>query len=109
MNQQDYTVFQSIFFLAIAYIGGIATIGGAAIAVLFIPGNPVSVWLSQTLQFERLVDVLAAFGLLSTVVTQPDGLANIGASEAEKRRRRKARKERSQAARDAKEASVVGS
>lgn len=100
VNAQDYTVFQSIFFLAIAYIGGIATIGGAAIAVLFIPGNPVSVWLSDTLQFDRLVDVLAAFGLVSTVVTQPDGLANIGANEAEKRRRRKARKERSRAGKE---------
>lgn len=94
VTAEYYTVSQSIFYLAIAYIGGIATIGGAAVAVLFIPGNVVGQFLSNTLKFENLVNTVSGVGLVSTVVTQPDGVANLVAHERDKRRRKRARRER---------------
>lgn len=94
VSEQQFSVFQSIFFLAVAYIGGIATIGGAAIGILFIPGNIVGQFLSNQFSFDRLVQVLSGVGLVLTVVTQPSGLANLVNHEKEKRRRKRVRRER---------------
>ena len=90
---QNFAVFQSIFYLAIAYIGGIATAGGAAIGALFIPGNPVAQLLRQSVNFPRLIEVLSGLALIINVVTQPDGLANLVRNERSKRAARRHRRE----------------
>lgn len=96
-----FVVFQSINFFALAYIGGIATIGGSLVGTLFAPGAPFSVWLRNTISTDQLTQTLSGVGLIVTVVTQPDGLANAVHHEKEKRRIKAARRRAATARRDA--------
>lgn len=91
VSESSFVVFQSINFFALAYIGGIATIGGALAGTLLAPGAPFSLWLRNAIGSDQVSQTLSGFGLITTVITQPDGVANIVRHEREKRRIKAAR------------------
>ncbi|MEA2312014.1 MAG: branched-chain amino acid transport system permease protein livM, partial [Solirubrobacteraceae bacterium] len=72
---ERFSPMASITLLAIAYIGGIATVGGAIAAGVIVNGGVLYVALSN---FEGLASwwvVISGAALLLTAVTQPDGIA----------------------------------
>lgn len=91
VSESNFVVFQSINFFALAYIGGIATIGGALAGTLLAPGAPGSLWLRNAIGNDQVSQTLSGIGLIATVVTQPDGVANVVRHEREKRRIKAAR------------------
>ena len=94
VSESNFVVFQSINFFALAYIGGIGTIGGALVGTLFAPGAPFALWLRGIISSDQLTQTLSGVGLITTVVTQPDGVANMAHREREKKRVKAARAER---------------
>ena len=91
VSEQGFVAFQSITFFALAYIGGIATIAGALIGTFLAPGAPAALWLKNAIGSVQVSQTLSGVGLVMTVVTQPDGLANMVRNEREKRRLKAAR------------------
>ncbi len=91
VSESGFVVFQSINFFALAYIGGIATIGGALVGTFLAPGAPFSLWLRRAIGNDQVSQTLSGIGLVITVITQPDGVANVVRNEREKRRVKKAR------------------
>jgi len=91
VSESSFVVFQSINFFALAYIGGIATIGGALAGTLLAPGAPGSLWLRNAIGSDQVSQTLSGVGLVVTVITQPDGVANVVRHEREKRRVKAAR------------------
>ena len=85
VSESSFVVFQSINYFALAYIGGIATIGGALAGTLLAPGAPGSLWLRNTIGSDQVSQTLSGVGLIVTVITQPDGVANVVRHEREKR------------------------
>ncbi len=86
VSEAGFVVFQSINFFSLAYIGGIATIGGALAGTLLAPCAPGSLWLRNAIGSDQVSQTLSGVGLVATVITQPDGVANIVRNEREKRR-----------------------
>ncbi len=91
VSESSFVAFQSINFFALAYIGGIATIGGALAGTLLAPGAPGALWLKNVIGSDRVSQTLSGVGLIVTVITQPDGIANLIRNEREKRRIKAAR------------------
>ena len=91
VSESSFVVFQSINYFALAYIGGIATIGGALAGTLLAPGAPGSLWLRNTIGSDQVSQTLSGVGLIVTVITQPDGVANVVRHEREKRQIKAAR------------------
>ena len=91
VSESSFVVFQSINFFALAYIGGIATIGGALAGTLLAQGAPFSLWLRNAIGSDQVSQTLSGVGLVTTVITQPDGVANLVRHEREKRRIKAAR------------------
>lgn len=91
VSEASFVVFQSVNFFALAYIGGIATIGGALAGTFLAPGAPVSLWLRNAIGSDQISQTFAGVGLIITVITQPDGIANLVRHEREKRRLKAAR------------------
>ena len=94
VSESNFVVFQSINFFALAYIGGIGTIGGALVGTLFAPGAPFALWMRGVITSDQLTQTLAGVGLVTTVVTQPDGVANLVHGQREKKRVKAARAQR---------------
>jgi branched-chain amino acid transport system permease protein len=65
----------SILLLAIAYIGGIATVNGAIAAGVIVNGGVLYVALSNVGSLSSWWVVISGAALLLTAVTQPDGIA----------------------------------
>ena len=91
VSESSFVVFQSINFFALAYIGGIATIGGALAGTLLAQGAPFALWLRNAIGSDQVSQTLSGVGLVTTVITQPDGVANLVRHEREKRRVKAAR------------------
>ena len=70
-----FTPMASITLLAIAYIGGIATVGGAIAAGVIVNGGVLYVLLSNVGGIASWWLVISGAALLLTAVTQPDGIA----------------------------------
>jgi ABC-type branched-subunit amino acid transport system permease subunit len=101
VSESGFVVFQSINFFSLAYIGGIATIGGALVGTVLAPGAPGSLWLRNFIGSNQVSQTVSGVGLIVTVITQPDGVANVVRHEREKRRMKAARAELATGARDA--------
>lgn len=101
VSESSFVVFQSINFFSLAYIGGIATIGGALVGTLLAPGAPGSLWLRNFIGSNQVSQTVSGVGLIVTVITQPDGVANVVRHEREKRRTKAARAALASGARDA--------
>jgi branched-chain amino acid transport system permease protein len=70
-----FSPMQSIVLLAVAYIGGIATVGGAIAAGVIVNGGFLYVLLSNVEGIASWWVVISGAALLLTAVTQPDGIA----------------------------------
>ena len=105
VSESGFVVFQSINFFSLAYIGGIATIGGALVGTLLAPGAPGSLWLRNFIGSNQVSQTVSGVGLIVTVITQPDGVANVVRHEREKRRMKAARAALAAGARDTTEVS----
>jgi ABC-type branched-subunit amino acid transport system permease subunit len=109
VSESGFVVFQSINFFSLAYIGGIATIGGALVGTLLAPGAPGSLWLRNFIGSNQVSQTVSGVGLIVTVITQPDGVANVVRHEREKRRMKAARAAMATGARDARPVADVPS
>jgi branched-chain amino acid transport system permease protein len=72
---ERFSPMASITLLAIAYIGGIATVGGAIAAGVIVNGGVLYVLLSNVGGIASWWVVISGAALLLTAVTQPDGIA----------------------------------
>ena len=72
---ERFSPMASITLLAIAYIGGIATVGGAIAAGVIVNGGVLYVLLSNVEGLASWWVVISGAALLLTAVTQPDGIA----------------------------------
>jgi ABC-type branched-subunit amino acid transport system permease subunit len=72
---ERFSPMASITLLAIAYIGGIATVGGAIAAGVIVNGGVLYVLLSNIEGLASWWVVISGAALLLTAVTQPDGIA----------------------------------
>ena len=72
---ERFSPMASITLLAIAYIGGIATVGGAIAAGVIVNGGVLYVLLSNVEGIASWWVVISGAALLLTAVTQPDGIA----------------------------------
>jgi branched-chain amino acid transport system permease protein len=91
VSESSFVAFQSINFFALAYIGGIATIGGALAGTFLAQGAPGSLWLRNAIGSGQVSQTISGVGLVVTAITQPDGVANVLRTEREKRRLKAAR------------------
>jgi ABC-type branched-subunit amino acid transport system permease subunit len=72
---ERFSPMASITLLAIVYIGGIATVGGAIAAGVIVNGGFLYVLLSNVEWISSWWVVISGAALLLTAVTQPDGIA----------------------------------
>jgi ABC-type branched-subunit amino acid transport system permease subunit len=72
---ERFSPMASITLLAVAYIGGIATVNGAIAAGVIVNGGVLYVWLSNVQGIASWWVVISGAALLLTAVTQPDGIA----------------------------------
>ena len=72
---ERFSPMASITLLAVAYIGGIATVGGAIAAGVIVNGGVLYVLLSNVEGLASWWLVISGVALLLTAVTQPDGIA----------------------------------
>lgn len=72
---ERFSPMASIILLAVAYIGGIATVGGAIAAGVIVNGGVLYVLLSNVEGIASWWLVISGVALLLTAVTQPDGIA----------------------------------
>lgn len=72
---ERFSPMASITLLAIAYIGGIATVGGAIAAGIIVNGGVLYVLLSNINAISAWWIAISGAALLLTAVTQPDGIA----------------------------------
>ncbi len=78
---ERFAPIQSIFVVAIAYIGGIASIGGAVVAGLLVSGGIAFALLGELGSVDEWEVFLSGVLLVVIVITQPDGIA-VGVSRA---------------------------
>jgi ABC-type branched-subunit amino acid transport system permease subunit len=72
-----FTVFLSLTFLAIAYVGGVGRISGAVVAALLLaPASLGAALLDKIVTYDRYQIVVAGVLLMISVVTLPNGLAS---------------------------------
>jgi ABC-type branched-subunit amino acid transport system permease subunit len=66
---------QSIFFVAIAYIGGIASVSGALVAGLLVSGGFLFAVMGEIGSIDEWEGLVSGALLVLVVITQPDGIA----------------------------------
>jgi ABC-type branched-subunit amino acid transport system ATPase component/ABC-type branched-subunit amino acid transport system permease subunit len=74
---ESFGVFVSLAYLAAASIGGIASVGGALIGALLIPGGLAFVTLGETIDIGRYELATTGVLLLLMIVVNPGGLAGL--------------------------------
>lgn len=88
LSAVSFSVVAGLSLLAIAYCGGITSVGGALIAGFIGPLGVFYVFLNQTLDLGEYYEVIAAGGLLLMAVTNPVGAAGANAALIARIRRR---------------------
>jgi branched-chain amino acid transport system permease protein len=73
----DFSPFQSLTLVTLAYIGGIASVSGALQAGLIATGGLFYVLFSQIGALDNYWTLLGGILLVITIVTQPDGIAVV--------------------------------
>lgn len=92
VSYDGFSVLQSIFFVGIAYIGGIGSVAGAFIGGLLAPGGIVS-YISSSIWSSYWLQAVSGLLLVQIVVNHPDGLAGAPAQVRRAIRLRQARRE----------------
>jgi len=87
-----FDILASVFFLGVAYIGGIGSIPGALIAGFALMPNGVGSFIGRSIWDDQWMQVIAGLLLLQMVTMHPNGLAGIADQvRVARRRRREAR------------------
>ena len=75
LSPQGFAALQSLNLLAVAYLGGIASIGGAVIAGITILGGLATVLFEKVVHIEEWQELASGFGLIVVAVIHPTGVA----------------------------------
>ncbi len=75
LSFSSFSVFVSVSFLAVAYVGGITSVSGALVGGALAGGGIVFTCLDQLVGWGRYQAVIAGLGLVVVSVLCPDGLA----------------------------------
>jgi branched-chain amino acid transport system permease protein len=78
LSYGSFGVFVSLSFLAVAYVGGIATVSGALVGGALVGGGIVFTDLEHVAGLGRYQPLVAGVGLVAAAVALPDGLAGAG-------------------------------
>jgi branched-chain amino acid transport system permease protein len=78
LSYGSFGVFVSLSFLAVAYVGGIATVSGALVGGALVGGGIVFTVLEHVAGLGRYQPFVAGVGLVAAAVALPDGLAGAG-------------------------------
>ncbi|RNL62732.1 ABC transporter permease [Nocardioides marmoriginsengisoli] len=89
LSAASFSVVAGLSLLAIAYCGGITSVGGALVAGFIGPLGVFYVFLNQTLDLGQYYQVISAGGLLLMAVTNPVGAAGANAEMLRRLRRRR--------------------
>ena len=95
LSAESFTVFVGLAFLALAYLGGITSIGGALVAGTLAPLGIGYVVLNQLVSLGQYYTLVAGFSLVLVAMLNPGGIAaqtrtNIATVSAHVKRRRRA-------------------
>ena len=88
LSYGSFGVFVSLTFLAIAFVGGIATISGALVGGALAGGGIVFTLLDHVAGWGRYQPLLTGLGLVVAAVAWPDGLSGAGQRLVDRARRR---------------------
>jgi ABC-type branched-subunit amino acid transport system permease subunit len=88
LSPESFTIFVSLMLLAIAYIGGIATVSGAIFAgVALAPGGLVYTAMERWFHLGQYQPIVAGVGVIISAILNPDGVtAALGRVRAAPRR-----------------------
>lgn len=75
LSDQSFTISRSLVLLAIAYLGGIASVTGALVGGLLIPGGVIPTFFEQVLQLGRYETLFAGLAVLAVALRNPEGIA----------------------------------
>jgi branched-chain amino acid transport system permease protein len=75
LSTGSFEVDTGILLFATAFLGGITSIGGAAVAGAIAPLGFVYVLLNDHINFGKWYSLIAGIGLILTVMNNPDGIA----------------------------------
>lgn len=75
LSYGSFGVFVSLTFLAVAYVGGIASVGGALVGGALVGGGLVFTLLDHVAHWGRYQPLVVGLGLVVASVVRPDGLA----------------------------------
>ncbi len=89
LSPQGFAALQSLSLLAVAYLGGIASIGGAMIAGITILGGLATVLFEKVVHIEAWQELASGLGLIVVAVLHPTGVAGALYEQRAKRRRRR--------------------
>jgi branched-chain amino acid transport system permease protein len=75
LSPQGFAALQSLNILAIAYLGGIASVGGAVVAGLTILGGVATVLFQKVVHIQPWQELAGGLGLILVAVMNPTGVA----------------------------------
>jgi branched-chain amino acid transport system permease protein len=81
LSTGSFEVDAGILLFATAFLGGITSIGGAAVAGAIAPLGFVYVLLNNHINFGKWYSLIAGIGLILTVINNPDGIAGKTAEQ----------------------------
>ena len=77
LSYESFGVFASLSFLAVAYLGGVATISGAMVGGLLVPGGLVFTALDRVAAVGDKAMLLSALAFVVVAVLAPEGLTGL--------------------------------
>jgi branched-chain amino acid transport system permease protein len=92
LSPPGFAAFQSLNLLAVAYLGGIASFGGAVFAGLTILGGVVTIFSEKIVHVGPWQELAGGLGLVFVAVMHPTGMAGALRDAVSSRRRRRARR-----------------
>lgn len=90
LSPQGFAALQSLNLLAVAYLGGIASVGGAVVAGATILGGVATVLFEKVVHIEAWQELAGGLGLIVVAVIHPTGVAGALYDKRLARRRRRA-------------------
>lgn len=83
-SSESFEIMSNISYLVFSYLGGIASIGGAAIGAMFAPLGVSYVLVTRLLSFGTSYNVIAALSLIMTAIFNRNGIAGAARETAER-------------------------
>jgi branched-chain amino acid transport system permease protein len=93
LSFESFGVLSSLSFLAVAYVGGVASIAGALVGGALVAGGVVFTALDRVAGLGRYQLLASGVALTVAAVVAPDGLAGTAARAVRRRARRRGRRE----------------